>query len=304
MGLANVIKGKIEQPEFILEYGPDGVGKSTFASEAPNPIFLGSEDGTGHLDTSRVSCPTFTDVMETLEDLRVQPHDYKTIVVDSLDWMEPLVWDHVCKEGGKKHIEDFGYGKGYVHAIDTWRSFISLLTQVRKEKQMHVILIAHSQLKRFDDPQHNEAYDRYVLKLNDKASALFREATDCVLFINYETALARDERSKKVRAFGGSEPILYTERRPAFDAKNRKGLPFEIRLPKGKSWAAYMEACERGREPSGAELVSQCRGLLENVRDVELKQKVDEELATAAKLQDLDMVKRVKQKLTTISDNA
>lgn len=303
MTLKNATKGIIEQPEFQLIHGPDGTGKSEYAAQAPDPIFLGSEDGTGHLDVTRVACPSYDDMITTIAELNEGKHAYKTVVVDSVDWLEPMIWDHVCKAGNKEHIEDFGYGKGYVHALDEWRKFIASLVELR-HKGMNIILIAHSQIKRFDDPQHNEAYDRYVLKLNDKASAVLREAVDCVMFLNFETYLSKDDKTNKARAFGGDRRILYTERRPAFDAKNRFSLPFEIPLPKGESWQAYMQA--RARKPTSDpnKLVAECRGLLTNLRDAELKSDISKQLDQAIAGKDLAAVTRIKEKLTEVAQAA
>lgn len=239
MLLKNVTKGKIALPQFILIYGGDGLGKSTFASQAPDTIFLGTEDGTSNLDVSRFPSPKdFGDVLEAVNQLITEKHDYKTLAVDSLDWLEPLVWATVCAEGNQKSIEDFGYGKGYVLALKKWQDFIAALKKLREVKKMNIILIAHSQVKVFNDPSQPQSYDRYQLKLNDKAAALFREAVDAVLFATFETFVKKDGAMSKAKAFGDGRRVVFTERRPSFDAKNRMGLPFEIAL----SWDAFIAA--------------------------------------------------------------
>lgn len=241
MSLLNqVVKGKLSVPHFVLIYGGDGLGKTTFASQAPSPIFLGTEDGTANLDVSRFPSPhSFKDVLNSINALLTENHDYKTLAIDSLDWLEPLVWSSVVSEGTKdeKSIEDFGYGKGYVLALKKWQEMISLLMKLRAQKRMNIIAIAHSHVKPFNDPSQPTSYDRHQLKLNDKAASLWREAVDAVLFATFETFVKKDG-VQKAKAFGDGKRVVYTERRPAFDAKNRMGLPFEIAL----SWDAFISA--------------------------------------------------------------
>lgn len=237
--LKNVIKGKINVPQFVLIFGPDGIGKSSFGAEAPNPIFLGTENGTSNLDVARFQAPKkFSDVLAAISELTNESHEYKTLVIDSLDWLEPIVWETVCADGGWKSIEDAGYGKGYVLALNKWLEMIKSLNHLRDVKKMNIVLIAHSQIKVFNDPSQPQSYDRYQLKLNDKAAALFREAVDVVLFATYETFVKKDGAAAKAKAFGDGKRVVFTERRPSFDAKNRMGLPFELPL----SWDAFLEA--------------------------------------------------------------
>ena len=130
---------------------------------------------------------------------------------------------------GKKSIEEFGYGRGYVEALRLWREYIDILNRLRDEKKMTIIQIAHSQIKRFESPE-IEAYDRYELKLHRKASDLILEHSDCCFFANYKFG------SVKVKGKGGQttskaiqgERMLYTEAKPAFLAKNRYALPAEM----------------------------------------------------------------------------
>jgi hypothetical protein len=172
-----------------------------------------------------------------LRTLQVEKHDFQTVVLDSLDWIEPLIWKAVCDEGKVENIEQFGggYAKGYVRALDLWRTLIKELAVLNQN--MHVLLIGHAQIKSFQDPELPTAYDRYQLKINDKAAALVREAADAVLFARFETELVRSQGAKaKVR--GEGKRIMYTESRPGFDAKNRFTLPFVMPL----DWKTFGDA--------------------------------------------------------------
>lgn len=274
--LASVTQGKIVLPELLILYGPDGVGKSTFGASAPKPIFLGTEKGTSNLDVARFPSPTdFEMCQKAIVELRDdEKHGFKTLVIDSLDWLEPLVHEKVCKDAGASNIEkvDGGFGKGYVAANKIWLGFTTLLSQLRDKKKMNIILLAHSQVKTFQDPQQNAAYDRYQMKLNDKASALFREFVDAVFFANYQVYTKTDQGSKKSLAFGEGVRRMYTERRPGFDAKNRFGLPSEMAL----SWDEYMMVKTTGEPNKPEQLLKSVNELLEQVTDMALKTKIAE----------------------------
>jgi hypothetical protein len=261
ISLAQVKKGRVLLPHFVLIYGVDGVGKTTFAAEAPNPVFIGTEMGFGQLDVARFPTPkNFQEVLATIQLLLNEKHDYKTLVIDSLDWLEPLVFAHVCAKHGWKSIEDPGYGKGYVEANNAWLELIGLLKKLRVK--MNVILIAHAAIRTFTDPEQNAAYDRYQLKLAGQgaktdASALWREAVDNVLFANFEVSTTQAKGERKAKAFGDGSRIIYTERRPAFDAKNRFSLPFELPL----SWEEYAKACAAAC-PNESDEITQLAGAL------------------------------------------
>jgi hypothetical protein len=161
-------------------------------------------------------------------------------VLDSLDWIEPLIWKAVCAEAKVESIEQAfgGYGKGYVRALDLWRVLLKELAILNRT--MHVLMIGHAQIKSFQDPDLASAYDRYQLKINDKAAALVREAADAVLFARFETEVTRDGGNgrSKAKVRGEGVRIMYTESRPAFDAKNRFNLPFAMAL----DWKTFGDA--------------------------------------------------------------
>jgi len=220
MSLGAVVKGKQSKAWRILLYGTEGVGKSTFASQCPSPIFLGAEDGTAHLDVVRFPSPqSWSDVLAAVQVLIDETHAYKTLVLDTVDWAEPLLWAHICKRDKKQDIEDYGYGKGYQAALDEWRVFLAQLEKLRA-KNINVLLLGHSHLKPFKNPEDDD-YDRYELKLHAKAGGLLKEWCDAVLFANYETASRKDAKTKRVRGVSTGARYIYTQRTAAYDAKNR-----------------------------------------------------------------------------------
>lgn len=240
MSLSAVKRGVIQAPTRVVLYGVEGIGKSTFGANAPEPIFLGAEDGTSQLDVSRFAEPrTWEDVLAAIGTLSTETHEYRTLVVDTLDWIEPLVWAHVCAQGGKKSIEDYGYGKGYVAAGDEWRVFLARLDALREARKMNVILLAHSWIKPFKDPD-SDGFDRYEMKLHKTAAGKVKEWADAVLFARYETyAVAKEGRTRGVST---GARVIHTEYRAAWDAKNRYHLPEVISL----DWAAYAQGMKAG----------------------------------------------------------
>lgn len=251
--LADVTTGRKQQPFRVLLSGVEGIGKSTFAAGAPKPIFLGAEDGAGMLDVPRLPQPaTWADAFRAVELLTTETHQFQTLVVDTVDWLEPLVWAHVCARDkklnseGEPDIESYGFGKGYSTALDEWRKFLAGLERIRA-KGMHVVLLAHTHLKTFKNPL-GEDFDRYELKLNLKAGGLLKEWVDALLFANYETfAIKKDSTSKfeKAKGISSGARYIYTERTAGYDAKNRYSLPPQLAL----SWSEFEAAAKGGADP-------------------------------------------------------
>lgn len=253
--LSQVTKGKIHKPYNILIYGPEKVGKSTFAAGAPNPIFVGPEKGTANLDVSRYpEITTWPELISALDDLINSNHDYKTLVVDSLDWCEPMLFKDIVKSDAKaKNIETAlgGYGKGYVEAtrrfVDEFLAHVDTLQHVKK---MNVIFIAHAEVTNFSDPYLQTAYNKYDLKLHKRTASKFKEYVDAVFFAQYESFAKENDDGIKTMATG--ERLLYTEHQPTFNAGNRFGLPHVIKMD-----FAEFDKLARSGNPNSKEAVLQ-----------------------------------------------
>jgi hypothetical protein len=211
-------------------------------------VFLCTEDGMGRIDAPRFPLlRNWTSVIEALGSLYAEDHDYGTAVLDSLDWLEPIIWDETCRRNGIANVEAPGYGKGYVLADVVWREFFDAMLALREAKGMAVILIAHTEIKQFNDPN-TDPYDRYRVKLQTRAAGLAEEWADCVLFANfrvYTTATKTGFEKKVTRGVGSGERVLYTEERPGFRAKNRYSLPPELPF----TWSAFTDALS-GKQPA------------------------------------------------------
>lgn len=240
MDLSKVTKGGTMKPPRVLVYGSAGVGKTTFAASARNPIFIPIEDGLGKIDADAFPTPrNYADVRQALDALVNEEHQYRTVVIDSLDWLEPLIWQHTCEKNSWSSIEQPGFGKGYVEALRYWREFLDRLNYLRDQKSMTTILVGHSEIKQFHAPD-SEAFDRYIIKLQKSASALVSEHCDVIAFASYKTNTVKAEERGRVRTrgIGSGERVLYTEERPAWLAKNRFDLPPEMPM----DWEEFAKA--------------------------------------------------------------
>lgn len=238
--LKSLQKNSPKAPRIIV-YGDSGTGKTTFGACAPSPVFIQTEDGLGNLDaTAFPLARTFEDVMGALQSLYTEQHEFKTLVIDSLDWLEPLVWQQVCRTHNVASIEALSYGKGYVEAQGVWRQFLDGITALRDARGMTIIMIAHSQVVRVEDPT-LPAYDRHGLKLHKRAAALAEEFADVILYATVATNTVTEDagfNSKRVRATSTGERIMHTVGQPAFLAKSRYSLPSPLPL----AWDAFAQA--------------------------------------------------------------
>lgn len=227
--LASVRKGRIQAPIKALVYGVEGVGKSTLGAGLPDPLFICAESGTEQLDVARLPEPrSWSEVLQALDELAQPGHGYRSVVVDTVDWLEPLLWDELCKRNKWQSIEAPGYGKGYVEALGEWRGLLRRLDTVRASG-IHVLLLAHATVRRVSPPD-LEPFDRYSLKINEKAAALVREWADAVLFAQYEVSTSKGKQDRVARAYSTGERVLRTVYSASWDAKNRWGLPETVPL--------------------------------------------------------------------------
>ena len=225
----NITRGRIKSAIKVGIYGPEGVGKTTFASNFPGVVFIDTEGSTKHMDVARFDPPAeLGDVLEQLNWVLGNAEQVGTIVIDTVDWLEKLIFQAVCAEKKIQNIEDIGYGKGYVYAKQKMQQNLELLDAI-VARGVHVVLVCHSMIRKFEQPDEMGSYDRYMLKLNEKNIApIVKEWLDMLLFCNYKTDVvtAADGKTKKAR--GGQKRIMYANHSACWDAKNRFGLPDEM----------------------------------------------------------------------------
>ncbi len=236
--LSAITSSKRFSPMKIVLYGVPGIGKTTFAGTFPAPILLRTEDGAMALDI-----PTFPRLVSSLKDFDAAmnalrgEHSFQTLILDSLDWLEPIVWNYVCAKDGKENIEDFGYGKGYVKVDDVWRMIQAKLEKLRTLRGMNIVTIAHAVPVTVDPPD-SDAYQRYSLKLHKRGAALWMEWAEMILFCNYKSRIIKKD-GEKSKASGSGDRIIYTAERPAYQAKSRWPLPQEIFIGTDPTWAEF-----------------------------------------------------------------
>lgn len=228
----NITRGIQPKPLKVVIYGPEGIGKSTFASMFPDPLFIDTEGSTVRMNVARTETPTsLAMLMQLLTEIKAQPGCCKTLVIDTIDWAERLCITAVCAKGHKDGIEDFGYGKGYSYVYEEMGRILNALNDIW-ERGINIVITAHAAIRKFEQPDEMGAYDRWELKLINaqkcNSCAMVKEWADMVLFANYKTyAVSVDKDGKKNKARGG-ERVMFTSHNPCWDAKNRFGLAPEL----------------------------------------------------------------------------
>lgn len=240
ISLSSLKSTKRFDPPVMLLYGVDGIGKTSLAAEFPDPIYLATE---GERPPSDVELPTpgtidsFDALLNVFGELFTTEHSFKTVIVDSLDGLEPLIWRATCARLGLNSIEEAGFGKGYVEADTEWNEYLSAITAL-SQNGIGVVQLAHPDIIRFDSPT-TDPYNRYTIKLHKRANALVREKSDIVAFMNYRISIKEKEvarQTKIAHAEGGKERQIHLNEGAGFNAKNRFSMPDTLSYRKGQGF--------------------------------------------------------------------
>ncbi|EIY5975331.1 ATP-binding protein [Enterococcus faecalis] len=222
----NITSGKVPKAQKVVLYGVEGIGKSTFASQFPDPLFIDTEDSTLHMDVKRFDKPTsWTMLLQQIAYVK-QNKPCQTLVIDTIDWTEDICKRHLMAANNWKAIDSEGYGKKFVALAKEMGTLLNALSEVI-DVGINVVVTAHAMLRKKEEPDEMGAYDRYELKLEKKTAPLVKEWADMVLFANYKTIIITDSKTDSKKAQGGQR-VMYTTHRPTWDAKNRVGLPDEL----------------------------------------------------------------------------
>ncbi|MEI8246822.1 MAG: ATP-binding protein [Lentisphaerota bacterium] len=240
--LDTVIKGKKFEPPRIMVYGPEGIGKSTFGASAPNPIFIQIEDGLSQIDCHRFpKAEKLDDVDTQLNLLLSEEHEYQTLVIDSADWLEKLIFEWVCARFGVSVVEkaDGGWGNGYKQALNIWSELLKKLDTLRTRKGMAIVFLAHSDTRTVKDPE-SQAYDQFTPRLQKLAAAMITEWVDAIFFATRKMRVEKDGDRMIARPIGanGGERVMRTVGSASCVAKSRYSMPDELPL----SWDSFMSA--------------------------------------------------------------
>lgn len=272
--LASVQRSGPVKPVRVMIYGIEGVGKSTFGANAPKPIFITPEGGVDEI-ANAVCLPnisSFDDVSVAVKELIAEKHSYETLVLDSAGWIEKLCHAKIIGTSGRSIITaNGGYGAGYRESERLHCELIEQLSILREKRNMNIVVTAHYQVKIVKDPEAAQDYDAFEIKCHEMVSSLWREWVDCLLFARFKTYIKKNDEKDRGQAFSTGERVMYTEKRPAFQAKNRYSLPFELEV----SWDQFMKARLGGKEETTVETVAkQVSELFAKVSDTEMRKKV------------------------------
>jgi len=219
-----ITTGKRILPVKGIVYGVEGIGKTTFAAQWPKPLFLDVESGSYQMDVARITPATYAEFKECVRQLGADAQGYKTIVIDSADWLEQMMIKNICTEANITSIEKYekGYGKGWNKLAEDWAALLDRLDRVRLAQGVNILFVAHSKIKRYE-PADDTGHDRYTLTMADKSADVLKKWSDLTLFVKYDTFTV--EEGGKVKVQGGNKRVMFSRFHPCWDAKNRYGLP-------------------------------------------------------------------------------
>jgi len=243
----NIISGKQPKARKVLLYGPEGIGKTTLARQFPRPLFLDTERGTGEYDVDRIEVLKWADIQAALSSLVQQSSGYRTVVIDTIDSAVPLLVDKVCRELGISALGDLPFSKAYAAMSDQVDDMVDQCNKL-VDRGLHVLFLAHSQIRRMEQPDLPDGYDKYELRLPDRVAGPLKTSVDAVLFANFRVTMVEDKG--RSRAMGGKERVLYATHSTVYDAKNRCGIPDKVPFAI-ESLAPLLSGVEQTQEAAG-----------------------------------------------------
>lgn len=313
--LAKVQLARLRSPNQFILYGPEGVGKTTLACSAPGAILFDVEDGSSEIETRRYPFtdhpakghvpPDYPAILAAIDDLATTEHDYKTLVIDSADRLESLIWKFMLARDSEPSarnpknqvltsIEDYGFGKGYVQAVEEWRALAVKLDRLRYAKGMDIVIVGHAQVKMFKNPEGDD-YDRYQLRINPQAANFLKEWAKVTAFMCFEDGAGKAPGSGKTgrsKGFSTGRRLLRTSRSAAVDAKSRLSLPDEVEVDITNPWAPFAKAVEDSYQTEATKLVEAIGVELERISDSEVTANAKAPVDAAAETKDVAALAR------------
>ena len=260
----NITKGKQKTAIRFCAYGAEGIGKSTFAAQFPDPLFIDVEGGTKQLDVARFPQPqTWTELLDMVDAVLEDPSVCRTLVIDTVDRAEMLLTAQLLKEANVDSIEKYGggYGKGYTALAERFNKDLLMRLDKLIAKGVHVTLIAHAAMRKLESPD-EPPYDRWELKTSKKISPLVKEWTDILCFMKYEQVVVEENGRNKAK--GKAKRVMVFNHRPTCDAKNRYGLEDDLPLSFEPLRAIYEGETAPQPQPEMLDIENPAEGIIED----------------------------------------
>lgn len=218
-----------QRPVIMTIFAEAGLGKTTLAAMMPKPVFIRTEDGTtsliGNDDVSLFPVATSSqDVLDQIEALATQEHEFKTVVLDSITQLATIIEAEIVASDPKaKSINQAGggYGAGYNAAADRHRQVRDWIGALAYEKGMNVVFIGHADTETMDLPD-MDAYGRYTIRMHKKSVPHYVDNVDLVGFIRLKTYTRGDGDKKRAISTGEREIICFPVASNV--SKNRFGI--------------------------------------------------------------------------------
>lgn len=292
MKLSDIKPARLKKAHRIIFYGPHGVGKTTLAADMDNPIWIDAEDSSGELEVARYPFrnepgghvpKTFEEILGAIDALITEEHTFSDLVIDTADRVETMVWDHIVKRDSRKgkvltSVESYGWGKGYIVAMDEWRILCHRLDELRTKRNMTIVILGHAGVKTFKNPA-GEDYDRFQLRLHDKAAGWLNEWSDVVGFCAFEEGASKGENENRAKGWSTGRRLIHFARGAAHDAKSRLSLPDVVEMPDSEPFGPLRDAIATSKDP--AELAKLINVELDRIGDDELTGKVRDAVAAS-----------------------
>jgi len=213
----------------ILLYAHAKFGKSTIAAGTPDAIFFATEAGLNHLDVFQVPIHSWEDLLNASKEIVAGEHNFKTVVIDTVDNAYRLCSEHVCKEHGIKHESDLGYGKGWSLVNGEFQRVLTKLSLL----PYGLFLISHAVEREITTRTGN--YTKIIPTLPDKARKIILGMSDFILYGDIEEPSDRDGKSAARR-------VLRTKPTKHYEAGDRTGkMPETIDASYKAFWSIYQK---------------------------------------------------------------
>lgn len=277
---------------FIL-YGPPKIGKTQLVCNIPGMFIICPEEGLKGIDKPAKHFPraprNIAELYEAIDafvDGNVKGPDGKKpfhhLAIDTLSWVESMINAAACTEERVKHMAGKEYQAVWQAAVAIWEEFYLRLERVRRSG-VHWWALTHGE--QIDDVAiDGSTWRKWDLKLYKKASAIWRERTDHVLFMNWGSKAVKGGKGKRtVGKYDGR--VVYLRESADHFAGSRSSAPEQVPA----TWPDLRAALAAPAPATDAKLRAAIVAVLE-VLDVDSKAAIEKDLAVAKNGRDLAAV--------------